>query len=68
MHFFDPRRNWCPIMGGEIDPEGDVFILHRGFKVYFCCWSGCADEFLEDPSKHYAHYGLEEKDGKLVRK
>ncbi|MCC6572260.1 MAG: hypothetical protein IT462_00595 [Planctomycetes bacterium] len=58
----------CPIMGGDIDPEGDVFILHRGFKFYFCCWSGCADEFLEDPAKHYAHYGLVEKDGKLVRK
>ena len=58
----------CAIMGGDIDPDGDVFILHRGFKVYFCCWSGCADEFMQDPSKHYAHYGLEEKDGKLVRK
>lgn len=57
----------CPIMGGDIDPEGDVFILHRGFKVYFCCWSGCPDEFLENPAKHYAHYGLVEKDGKLVR-
>lgn len=58
----------CAIMGGDIDPDGDVFILHRGFKVYFCCWSGCADEFMQDPAKHYAHYGLEEKDGKLVRK
>ncbi|HRJ79280.1 MAG TPA: hypothetical protein PLF37_12290 [Planctomycetota bacterium] len=58
----------CPIMGGEIDPEGEVFILHRGFKIHFCCWSGCADEFLANAAKHYAHYGLIERDGKLVRK
>lgn len=58
----------CPIMGGEIDPDGEVFILHRGFKIYFCCWSGCADEFLANAAKHYAHYGLIERDGKLVRK
>jgi YHS domain-containing protein len=58
----------CAIMGGDIDPDGEVYILHRGFKIYFCCWSGCADEFLKDPSKYYAHYGLEEKDGKLVKK
>lgn len=58
----------CPIMGGEIDPEGEVFILHRGFKIYFCCWSGCADEFLANAAKHYAHYGLIEREGKLVRK
>jgi len=58
----------CPIMGGEIDPDGEVFIFHRGFKIYFCCWSGCPDEFLADAKKHYAHYGLVERDGKLVRK
>ena len=58
----------CPIMGGEIDPEGEVFILHRGFKFYFCCWSGCPDEFLVDARKHYAHYGLIERNGKLERK
>lgn len=58
----------CPIMGNPIDPDGKVYLLHRGFKIYFCCWSGCADEFLANPAKHYAHYGLIEKDGKLVRK
>ena len=58
----------CGIMGGDIDADGDVFILHRGFKVFFCCWSGCADEFLADPAKYYDHYGLAEKDGKPVRK
>lgn len=58
----------CGIMGGDIDPDGDVFILHRGFKVFFCCWSGCGDEFVADPAKYYDHYGLVEKDGKLVRK
>lgn len=58
----------CGIMGGDIDPDGDVFVLHRGFKVYFCCWSGCGDEFVANAAKYYDHYGLVEKDGKLVRK
>ncbi|MCC7509161.1 MAG: hypothetical protein IT464_07275 [Planctomycetes bacterium] len=58
----------CGIMGGDIDADGDVFILHRGFKVFFCCWSGCGDEFIADPAKYYDHYGLVEKDGKLVLK
>lgn len=58
----------CGIMGGDIDPDGDVFVLHRGFKVYFCCWGGCGDEFVANPSKYYDHYGLVEKDGKLSRK
>jgi hypothetical protein len=26
----------CPVMGNEIDPDADVFIFHRGWKVYFC--------------------------------
>ena len=58
----------CGVMGGDIDPEGDVLILHRGFKVFFCCWSGCADEFLQNPNLYYDHYGLVERDGKLVKK
>jgi YHS domain-containing protein len=58
----------CAVMGGDIEPDGDVFILHRGFKVFFCCWSGCGDEFIADPAKYYDHYGLAEKDGKLVRR
>ncbi len=56
----------CPMMGGDIFPDEDVYIFHRGYKIYFCCWNGCADKFLKDPSKHYATYGLKEKDGKLV--
>lgn len=30
--------------------------------------AGCAQEFLEDPSSHYADYGLQEKDGELEPK
>lgn len=58
----------CGVMGGDIDADGDVYVLHRGFKVFFCCWSGCGDEFVADPAKFYEHYGLVEKDGKLVKK
>lgn len=56
----------CPFCGMEIKPEDDIYILHRGFKIYFGCWGGCDQEFLEDPKSHYAAYGLEERDGKLV--
>ncbi|MBZ0135445.1 MAG: hypothetical protein K8I27_03600 [Planctomycetes bacterium] len=58
----------CPMMGGDIFADDGVYILHRGYKIYFCCWNGCADDFIADPSKHYAVYGLEEKDGKLIPK
>ena len=58
----------CPMMGGDIFADDGVYIFHRGYKIYFCCWNGCADDFLAAPSKHYAVYGLEEKDGKLVPK
>lgn len=54
----------CPMMGSDIDPEGEVFIFHRGYKIYFCCWSGCAGDFLAKPE--YAVYGLKDQDGKLV--
>lgn len=66
--FKDPPRmpQECPMMGGDITPEDEVYILHRGWRIYFCCWAGCADDFLEDPAAHYAVYGLEEKDGELV--
>lgn len=58
----------CPMMGGDVFAEDGVYILHRGYRIYFCCWNGCADDFLAESSKHYAAYGLEEKDGKLVPK
>ncbi len=58
----------CPMMGGDVDPDGDVYILHRGWRIYFCCWMGCATDFLADPTPHYAVYGLTERDGKLVAK
>lgn len=58
----------CPIMGGGITPKNDVYILHRGFKIYFCCWSGCYEDFLTNPENYYNSYGLEEKNGALVLK
>ncbi|GMU20796.1 MAG: hypothetical protein AMXMBFR13_08920 [Phycisphaerae bacterium] len=39
----------CPVMGGVVDPE--VFVEHKGQKVYFCC-SGCDDRFKKDPAKY----------------
>lgn len=57
----------CPICEMEIDAEGDVFILHRGFRIYFGCW-GCWKKFLAEPTKYYDAWGLQEKDGKLVKK
>ncbi|MEE9311501.1 MAG: hypothetical protein V3V10_03715 [Planctomycetota bacterium] len=64
--FIDPPiiPETCPMMGSEIEPEAGVFMFHRGYKIYFCCWNGCADEFLAVPE--YAAYGLKEQDGKLV--
>ena len=59
----------CTFMPSEIDPFGSVYVLHRGWKVYFCCWTGCGDGFLQDPARHYAHYGLTDvgPDRPLVR-
>ena len=59
---------FCPFMPeSEVDPHCSVYLLHRGWKFYFCCWSGCGDQFLRDPSAWYDYYGLADKDGKLVR-
>jgi YHS domain-containing protein len=58
----------CPFCSEEIDEKGDVYILHRGFKIYFGCWMGCWKKFLTEPSKYYDDYGLVEKDGKLMLK
>lgn len=59
----------CPVMvDSEVDPHGTVYLLHRGFKFYFCCWTGCGDAFMQEPAKYYDWYGVVEKDGKLVRK
>lgn len=41
----------CPVMGGEIDPE--VFVEHKGAKIYFCC-KGCDAKFQKDPAKYEA--------------
>ncbi|MHC4839562.1 MAG: hypothetical protein ACYTDT_01195 [Planctomycetota bacterium] len=54
----------CPMMGGDIFADEGVYMFHRGYKIYFCCWNGCATDFLDKPD--YAAYGLKEADGKLV--
>ena len=58
----------CPFCSSEIDESGDVYILHRGFKIYFGCWMGCPTEFLKNPGEYYEDYGLAEHDGKLMLK
>ncbi|MBX3473042.1 MAG: hypothetical protein KF754_01510 [Planctomycetes bacterium] len=59
----------CPLMeGSEVDPHGTVYLLHRGFKIFFCCWTGCGDGFMQEPAKYYDWYGLVEKDGRLQLK
>jgi YHS domain-containing protein len=65
----DAVTEFCPFMPeSEVDPHGTVYILHRGWKFYFCCWTGCGDYFMQDPAAAYDWYGLVERDGKLVRK
>lgn len=65
----DRAPDLCPMMpDSSIDPHGTVFLLHRGYKFYFCCWTGCGDAFMQDPAKYYAYYGLAERDGALVLK
>lgn len=58
----------CPLMGGDITTDDGVYIFHRGYKIYFCCWNGCWKDFLAEPAKYYGDYGLVEKDGKLTPK
>jgi len=68
-NWIDRAPDKCPFMeDSEIDPHGQVYLLHRGFKIFFCCWTGCGDGFMQDPSKVYDYYGLVEKDGKLQLK
>jgi YHS domain-containing protein len=58
----------CPFMGGDISKDDGVYIFHRGYRIYFCCWNGCWEDFLKEPSEYYGEYGLVDKDGKLVPK
>lgn len=68
-NWVDRVTETCPLMeGSEVDPHGTVYLLHRGFKIFFCCWTGCGDGFMQEPSKYYDWYGLVEKDGKLQLK
>jgi hypothetical protein len=41
----------CPMMGGEVDPEGE-FSMWSGKKIGYCC-DGCKEEFekLNDDEK-----------------
>jgi YHS domain-containing protein len=65
----DAVTEFCPFMpDSEVDPHGSVYILHRGWKFYFCCWTGCGDYFMKNPAAAYGYYGLVERDGKLVKK
>jgi YHS domain-containing protein len=41
----------CPVMGGPIDPN--VFVMHEGKKVYFCC-KECIPKFEKEPAKYMA--------------
>ena len=44
-------KKLCPVMDEEIDPE--VFTMHNGRKVYFCC-DDCIAMFKKDPAKYLA--------------
>ena len=33
----------CPMMGGDVDPEGEV-VVWEGQNIGFCC-DGCGDKF-----------------------
>jgi len=56
----------CPMMGSAVDPFGSVYVLHRGWKIYFCCWTGCGDQFMQDPVKWYPDYQLKEQPGEAL--
>lgn len=64
----DARPAVCPLMGNEIPADSDVFILHRGWRIYFCCWEDCWEQFLAEPARYYDAYGLQEQGGQLVAK
>lgn len=68
-NWIDRVTETCPLMeGSEVDPHGTVYLLHRGYKIFFCCWTGCGDGFMQDPARYYDWYGLVEKDGRLQLK
>jgi len=63
-----PMPEYCPFCDMEMVDVDDVYILHRGFRIHFGCWGGCAQRFLKNPQDYYADYGLMEVDGELVLK
>lgn len=64
----DAVTELCPFMPeSEVDPHGTVYLLHRGWRFYFCCWTGCGDQFMQNPALWYDYYGLKDRAGSLVR-
>ena len=43
-------NKYCPIRGGEVDPETPT-VEYKGKIIGFCC-PGCDDKFEKDPEKY----------------
>ena len=41
---------YCPIRGGEVDPETPT-VKYKGKTIGFCC-PGCDEKFMKDPEKY----------------
>jgi hypothetical protein len=53
----DLENKFCPVMkvlkGKEEEAKADVFVVHDGKKVRFCC-KECIPTFQKDPAKYMA--------------
>jgi hypothetical protein len=45
-----PVNKFCAVMK-EHDADPEVFVIHEGKKIAFCC-KDCIDPFKEDPAKY----------------
>lgn len=45
------QQKTCPVMGSPINE--DIYVEHKGKKVYFCCQS-CVEAFKKEPEKYLA--------------
>ncbi len=43
----------CPVMGGKINKEKEIYADYQGQRVYFCC-EACREPFTKDPEKYLA--------------
>ncbi|MCI5208982.1 MAG: YHS domain-containing protein [Candidatus Electrothrix sp. ATG2] len=43
----------CPVMGGKINKEKEIYADYQGKRVYFCC-EACIEPFKKDPEKYLA--------------